>query len=244
MTAALAAVIGVMILGASAASASQASPDQLRQGRDVYNAICGSCHQPTGAGIPGQFPPLKGNPAVQDAAYVQQVIRNGRSGQITVLGRNYNGVMPAQSTLTDVEIAGVVAYLQAGLTAPSAAPGASPAAKNRAAPITGALPRSSTMGMALAFLIAAGMGAYVLAPRIVGRNDHRNLPWLDAWLKTAVVVGYFVVATVIVPARLTESAIVKEMSRVGQDIIVSLVWLFALAFGLVALWIAQREDRI
>jgi mono/diheme cytochrome c family protein len=82
-------------------------------GQTVYTTNCSSCHQPDGLGIPGSFPPLSGNPNVQDAAYVKTVVTEGLSGPIEVLGETYDGVMPPFASLSDAEIDAVTAYIQA-----------------------------------------------------------------------------------------------------------------------------------
>ena len=78
----------------------QEAPD----GREVYLANCASCHQGTGVGVPGSFPPLLDNPNIQDAGYVGTVIREGLTGPIEVNGVTYDSEMPAQAQLTDAEI--------------------------------------------------------------------------------------------------------------------------------------------
>ena len=82
-------------------------------GQAVYTTNCSSCHQPDGLGIPGSFPPLSGNPNVQDAAYVKTVVTEGLSGPIEVLGETYDGVMPPFASLSDAEIDAVTVYIQA-----------------------------------------------------------------------------------------------------------------------------------
>jgi mono/diheme cytochrome c family protein len=91
-------------------------------GEAVYVQNCQSCHQPDGAGLPGTFPPLAGNPNAADGEYVRRVITNGLSGEIQVAGVTYNGVMPAVP-LSDEELAAVVAHLAnlAGTTAETTA---------------------------------------------------------------------------------------------------------------------------
>lgn len=83
------------------------------EGQGVYTANCSSCHQPDGLGIPGSFPPLSGNPHVQDSAHVRTVVTEGLSGPIEVNGATYDGVMPPFSSLSDAEIDAVTAYIQA-----------------------------------------------------------------------------------------------------------------------------------
>lgn len=123
-------IVGGLLLAAlTAATAAQAAGPPVispaRQdataGAAVFQANCAACHQSDGAGIPGAFPPLAGNPNATDADYVISVITNGRSGEISVLGATYNSVMPAV-TLSAAELADVVAYVQriAAATEPTA----------------------------------------------------------------------------------------------------------------------------
>jgi len=93
----------------------QEGPD----GREVYLTNCAACHQGTGTGVAGSFPPLVDNPNVQDAGYVRTVIQQGLSGPIDVNGVTYDAEMPALPQLTDAEIEAVIAYLQAGVFAPT-----------------------------------------------------------------------------------------------------------------------------
>lgn len=111
-----------LIVGALAAAVllpstvgAQEGPD----GREVYLASCASCHQGTGVGVPGSFPPLLDNPNIQDAAYVGTVIREGKTGPIDVNGVTFDAEMPAQAQLTDAEIEAVIAYIQAGVFIPA-----------------------------------------------------------------------------------------------------------------------------
>lgn len=239
LTIAVAAVLAPLAgLGANAA----AGPDDelLAQGADVYSAVCSACHQPGGVGVSGNFPPLIDNPNVDDAAYVEDVIRNGRSGEIVVNGETYNGVMPAQSTLSDDDIAAVVVYIQSGFAAP-----AGEVAELPGGPVAGTeLPLLADYAWFAGALIAIGAVALVLGPRVVAANDRRTLPWTDAWLKTAVIVVGLIVATVIVPARVIELDTVQDLSKPLQDLITVGIWSVALVGSLVALWYAHREDRI
>ena len=82
-------------------------------GQEVYGANCSACHQANGLGVPGSFPPLFGNPNVQDTEYVRTVVTDGLSGPIEVLGEIYDGVMPPFANLSDAEIDVVIEYVQA-----------------------------------------------------------------------------------------------------------------------------------
>jgi mono/diheme cytochrome c family protein len=80
-------------------------------GEETYRAICAACHQVDGQGIAGAFPPLADNPNALDAAYVADVIRNGKTGPIEVNGVAYDAAMPALPSLSDAEITDLIAFL-------------------------------------------------------------------------------------------------------------------------------------
>ncbi len=87
---------------------------QMEQGKAVYMQTCFVCHQPEGQGLVGQIPPLaKSDFAV--ANNTDEIIRGvlfGRTGEITVNGKKYNGIMSPQNNLTDEEIANVLTYVR------------------------------------------------------------------------------------------------------------------------------------
>ena len=221
--------------------AQAALDEQLRVGAEVYSQVCSSCHQPGGAGLEGQFPPLLDNPNVDDAEYVRGVIVNGREGEIVVAGVTYNGIMPSFSTLADDDIDSVIAYIQNDFAAPAAAV----AEFESDAPVAGTeLPGLANMSSILAFLLAASVGAMVLAPRLLSENNRLNTPWLDAWLKTAVIVLSVIIFTVYLPDWALKTGAVSKLSRFAQDFIGSTIWALGLAIVLGGLWYAHRESRI
>ncbi len=109
---------GVVELGdrrvpaALAPSAAQASG--AVDGRQLFTANCQSCHQATGQGLPGVFPPLAGSSWVKDDPQVLvQILLHGMTGPIEVAGATYNGAMPAfGSQLSDAEIAAVATFIR------------------------------------------------------------------------------------------------------------------------------------
>lgn len=79
----------------------------------AYAANCASCHQATGAGLPGAFPPLADHmPALVEGdagrEYVIAALLYGLQGEIEVQGMTYAGVMPAWAYLGDDVIAGTL----------------------------------------------------------------------------------------------------------------------------------------
>ena len=79
-------------------------------GKALFAAHCAACHQATGMGLPGAFPPLKGDPVVLDANPAKhiQAILHGVQGQ-TINGTAYPSPMPPfGATLSDSEVADIV----------------------------------------------------------------------------------------------------------------------------------------
>jgi len=102
-----AALFGLVLLSAGPASA------QEGDGGDLYRQNCAGCHQISGAGIIGTFPPLVGNEHVDDLDYVIASIIDGRTGPIDVNGTGYDGVMPSfGGSLTAGEIEAIALYVQ------------------------------------------------------------------------------------------------------------------------------------
>lgn len=83
------------------------------KGKGVYTKTCIACHQATGVGIPGAFPPLAKsdylNADVNRA--IKQVIK-GSNAPITVNGKKFTTPMPPQA-LSDQQIADVLTYVYA-----------------------------------------------------------------------------------------------------------------------------------
>lgn len=84
-------------------------------GAQVYAANCVACHQATGAGLPGVFPPLGGSEWVLAADKLPvNILLHGITGKLTVKGTPYSGQMPAfKDKLNDAEIAAVLSYVRA-----------------------------------------------------------------------------------------------------------------------------------
>lgn len=99
-------------VGMSAQAAGDSYQYDAAKGQTLYMNNCAACHQASGEGIPSAFPPLKGNPVVLDANPTTQIktVLNGRTGKITVLGKDYDGVMQSFKQLKDTEIADIINY--------------------------------------------------------------------------------------------------------------------------------------
>jgi cytochrome c oxidase cbb3-type subunit II len=78
----------------------------------LFTANCAACHQASGEGLPGAFPPLKGNAAVNDAdatTHIRVVLHGMQGGNVG--GVAYSSPMPPfADTLSDADIANIIDY--------------------------------------------------------------------------------------------------------------------------------------
>lgn len=83
-------------------------------GATVFAARCAACHQLSGTGLPGVFPPLAGSNWVNGAPdTLARIVLHGVQGTLTVNGTAYNGAMPAfADQLNNAEIASVLTYIR------------------------------------------------------------------------------------------------------------------------------------
>jgi nitrite reductase (NO-forming) len=101
---------------ATAASSAKAGAltvdEQIKAGQALFTGTCSTCHQATGQGLPGVFPPLaKSDYFAKDPMRIADVVLRGLSGPVTVNGQAYNSVMPPMSQLTDDEAANIATYV-------------------------------------------------------------------------------------------------------------------------------------
>ena len=90
-----------------------AKPAGTVDGAHVYNANCVACHQATGKGMPGVFPPLDGSEWVNgDERVLANIVLHGITGDITVMGQAYKGAMPSFAQLGDAELAAVLSHVR------------------------------------------------------------------------------------------------------------------------------------
>jgi mono/diheme cytochrome c family protein len=102
-----------------------ASSGAAVDGGQIFAAKCVACHQATGLGLPGVFPPLAGSEWVLGTDKVLvQIPLHGITGSVQVKGATYSGAMPVFNTLSDAEIAAVLTYVRSqwGNAAPTVSP--------------------------------------------------------------------------------------------------------------------------
>ena len=122
-------------------------------GKQLFGAKCAACHQASGLGVAGVFPPLAGAEWVVGSEKVLiSLLLHGVQGELEVKGNKYNGAMPAFGALADAEIAAVLSYIRSDWG-------------NQAAPVTAAAvaaQREATKGQTAAY--AGGAALKALAP--------------------------------------------------------------------------------
>ncbi|WP_269523520.1 c-type cytochrome [Coraliomargarita parva] len=101
----------------AAAAAPRPEISLFDRGSKVFRNQCAQCHQATGSGIPGVYPPLAGSEWVQGhPEVVARILINGLGGPIEVEGNTFNGNMPSFGpnglNLKPKEIAGVITYIR------------------------------------------------------------------------------------------------------------------------------------
>ena len=106
-TGAAAAPAAAAVAGSAPAGASDAA-----KGKALFTSNCSACHQATGEGLPGAFPPLKGNAAVNAAdptLHIHTVLQGAQG--VVIGGISYASPMPPfAGTLGDADIAAIINY--------------------------------------------------------------------------------------------------------------------------------------
>jgi mono/diheme cytochrome c family protein len=98
----------------AAASGPVKAEDPVAMGERYFKQTCAVCHQATGLGMPGTYPPLAGSEyALGDERRVAAIVLHGVSGPITVHGQTFNNQMQAWGpTLNDKRIAYILTYVR------------------------------------------------------------------------------------------------------------------------------------
>lgn len=89
--------------------------EAMVKGKGIYTRNCAACHQPSGGGVPGQFPPLAGSDWVNGIGpnRIIRLVLDGITGPIEVNGNAFNSAMvPWRPTMSDEEISAVVTYIR------------------------------------------------------------------------------------------------------------------------------------
>lgn len=88
-------------------------PAGVADGKQLFAAQCVACHQASGKGLPGVFPPLDASEWVLgDARVLANILLHGVDGEMTVAGSTYKGNMPAFKQLGDAELAALASHVR------------------------------------------------------------------------------------------------------------------------------------
>jgi mono/diheme cytochrome c family protein len=94
-------------------SADAAKPAGAVDGKQLYAAQCVACHQASGQGLAGVFPPLDASEWVTgDERILANILLHGIVGEITVAGVAYKGNMPAFKQLGNAELAALASHVR------------------------------------------------------------------------------------------------------------------------------------
>jgi len=83
------------------------------RGKKIFAANCQTCHQATGEGVPGQYPPLAGSEFTNGGSRrMAMIVLKGLQGPVKVKGQQYGSAVmqPWDKTLNDQKIADVMTY--------------------------------------------------------------------------------------------------------------------------------------
>ena len=113
--------------GGGVAAAAPVDPKVV--GKRLYNQNCVVCHQASGMGVAGQFPPLVGSEYVLAEGnmgdnHLVMLVLNGLQGHFMVKGQAYNNAMVPWKQLSDEQIADILTYIRSdwGNNAPPITP--------------------------------------------------------------------------------------------------------------------------
>ncbi len=99
--------------GQSAQQVAELSP--ASRGKKIFLANCATCHQASGTGVAGQYPPLAGSDYVSGGTRrLGMILLKGLQGPLKVKGAQYGSAVmqPWEKTLTDAKIADVLTYVR------------------------------------------------------------------------------------------------------------------------------------
>jgi len=91
------------------------APDPKVVGKALFSANCVTCHQATGLGVPGQYPPLAGSEVeLGDATnHLIAIVLKGLQGPVIVEGKPFNNAMQAwEGQYTDSQLASILTYVR------------------------------------------------------------------------------------------------------------------------------------
>ena len=81
-------------------------------GKGLYEKYCQNCHNQDGTGLVDLYPPLTGTLYLkQNKTRLSCIIKYGLNGKIKLTEKEYEGEMPANSDLSDIDVAQLIVYI-------------------------------------------------------------------------------------------------------------------------------------
>jgi len=88
---------------------------QAERGKKIFSANCATCHQMSGTGVAGQYPPLAGSEYVNGGTRrLGMIVLKGLQGPLVVKGMTFGSAVmqPWDKTLNDTRIADVLTFIR------------------------------------------------------------------------------------------------------------------------------------
>ena len=101
------------VTGPGGAQTAELSPAD--RGKKIFSANCATCHQMSGTGVAGQYPPLAGSEYVNGGTRrLGMIVLKGLQGPLVVKGVTYGTAVmqPWEKTLNDAKIADVLTFVR------------------------------------------------------------------------------------------------------------------------------------
>ncbi len=81
-------------------------------GKGLYEKNCQNCHGTDGKGLGTLYPPLTDSTyLIRNKNKIACIIKNGQNEEIQINNISYQGQMPGNNTLADIDIAQLIVYI-------------------------------------------------------------------------------------------------------------------------------------
>lgn len=81
-------------------------------GKGLYEKHCQNCHATDGSGLKNLYPPLTDTAFIKtNKSKLACIVKYGMDEKITVNGQVYEGKMPSNTTLADIEVTQLLVYI-------------------------------------------------------------------------------------------------------------------------------------
>ena len=87
--------------------------ENYKNGKEVYDKVCLSCHMEDGAGVPHLNPPLiKTSYVSGNKTKLIQIVLKGMNERVKIDDESYSNIMASHADLTDKQIADVLTFIR------------------------------------------------------------------------------------------------------------------------------------